>query len=149
MRGSAVPVVDGLVVVVRGVQALGEIAARAGAGVDVSPGEESLERGAVGGQAGGLREHGRLPGDAEPGQVFEHRRDEFGAGALRVEVFVAEEERAVVLACAGEGGEKRGRVAEMKQAGGGRREASNAGRAHAFDDSEQRVGRLVAHACWG
>jgi len=120
--GAAAAVVDGFVVgvrvgvgvLVRGEGGAGEVAAGAGAGVDVAGGEELLEGGAVGGQTLGLREHGRLPGDAEPGEVFKHGMDEFGTGALRVEVFVAEEECAVVLAGAGEGGEECGRVAEME-----------------------------------
>ena len=144
VRGAAAAGVERLVVGMRigvgvlvgGVHHLREVAAGAGAGVDEAGGEELLEGGAVGGQALGLREHGRLPGDAEPGEVFEHGGDEFGAGALGVEVFVAEEEGAVVLAGAGVGGEECGRVAEVEQAGGGGREAADVGRAHACDDSE-------------
>jgi hypothetical protein len=140
--GAAAAGVEGFVVWMRvgvgifvgGLGHLREVAAGTGAGVDVAGGEELLEGGAVGGQALGLGEHGRLPGDAEPGEVFEHGGDEFGARALRVEVFVAEKEGAVVRAGAGESGPKRCRVAEVEQAGGGGCEASNVGSAHASDD---------------
>ena len=126
VRGSAVAGVERLVVLVmRGNHHLGEVAAAAGAGIDVAGDEESLECGAVGGQAVGLREHGRLPRDTEPGKVFEHGGDEFRARALGVEVFVAEEEGAVVRAGAGVCGEERSRVAEVEQAGWRWREASD------------------------
>jgi len=97
---------------------LRQVAAAAGTGIDVAGGEELLECGAVGGQALGLGEHGRLPGDAEPGEIFNHCVDELGAGSLRVEVFVAEEQGAVMLASAVVSGEERCRVAEVEQAGG-------------------------------
>ena len=118
-----------------------EVAAGAGAGVDEAGGEELLEGGAVSGQARGLREHGRLPGDAEPGEVFEHGGDEFGAGALRVEVFVAQQERAVVLARAVEGSPECCRMAEVEQAGGGGREASDVRGAHGEMIASRRVSK--------
>jgi hypothetical protein len=52
---------------------------------------------------------------------LEHCGDELVAGAVTVEVFVAEEERTAMIAGAGEGGPKGGGVAEMEQAGGARR----------------------------
>ena len=134
VEGFVVGMGIGVGVFVGRLRHLGQVAAGAGARIDVAGGEELFEGGAVGGQAGGLREHGRLPGDAEPGEVFEHGGDEFGAGALGVEVFVAEQEGAVVGAGAGGGGVERGSVAEVKQSGGGGREASDVRRGHGFDD---------------
>jgi hypothetical protein len=65
-------------------------------------------------QSLGLRDHGRLPLDAEPGQVFEHSFDIFGFGPLGVEVFVAEQESAVVNAGSLEGLPEGSGVAEVE-----------------------------------
>lgn len=89
----------------------------------------------VGGYTLGLRQHGRLPRDAEPGEIFEHSRDEFRAGTLRVEIFVAQEEGAVVFARAIRCGEECGRVAEVEEARGRWREATDVNGAHAFDNT--------------
>ena len=132
-RGRAAAAgVDGLVVrsgkvFVGGLGHLGEFAAAAGAGVDVACGEEAVEGGAVGGEALGLGEDGRGPCDAEPGEVLEHGFDEFGAGALGVEVFVAEQQGAVVLAGSGEGREEGRGVAEVEKAGWGWGQAADVG----------------------
>ena len=126
--GAAAAVVKRLVVfVVGGVHHSAEVAAAAGAGVDRAGMQELVECGAVKGEALRLGDHGRLPGDAEPAQVFEHGVDELGAGALRVEVLVAQEERAVGVAGSGEGGPEGCGVAEVEQAGGGGSEAADVG----------------------
>jgi hypothetical protein len=80
-------------VFVRGLRGLGEVAARAGAGVGEAGGEELLHRSAVEGQTVALAEFG-VPGEAEPVEVFFHCGGELGAGTLGVEVFVAEVEQA-------------------------------------------------------
>src|ERR1700730_819363 len=77
------------VVVVRGVGHAGEVLPAAAAGIDEAGAEEAVEGFAGEGQALGLRDDGWGPLDAEPGEVFEHGGGEVGAGAVRVEVFVA------------------------------------------------------------
>ncbi len=49
---------------------------------------------------------------------LQHRLKEFRAAALRVEIFVAEDERPAMLDGALRGRPKRARMAEMEQAGG-------------------------------
>ena len=56
--------------------------------------------------------------DAEPGEVFEDSFEVCGFGAVGVDVFVAEEEGAVVVAGAGQGLPEGSSVAEVEEAGG-------------------------------
>ena len=71
-----------------------------------------------------------VPGEAEPVEVFAHGGGELGAGALGVEVFVAEIERAVGGAGALVGDPEGARVAEMEQAGGRGGETTDVGCGH-------------------
>ena len=59
-----------------------------------------------------------LPVDAEPMEVFQHSLSELGARALRVEVFVSEDEYAASIASTFEGDPERPSVTEVKQARG-------------------------------
>ena len=128
VRGAAATVVERLIVlVVRGVQTAGEIAARAGAGVDGAGLEELVECGAVQRETLRLRDHRGLPGDAEPGKVFQHGVDELGPGPLWVEVFVAEKEGAAGVTGAGVGGPEGGGVAQVQKAGRRWSEAADVG----------------------
>jgi hypothetical protein len=58
------------------------------------------------------------PVDAEPAQVLDHCLDEFRATALRIQIFVAEDQLAAMLGSAMRRGPKRTRMAEMEKAGG-------------------------------
>lgn len=58
-------------------------------------------------------------------QVFHHGMSEFRAGALRIEIFVAEDERPAVLESALGGGPERARVSNVEQTRGrGRKTAA-------------------------
>ena len=85
--------VNGFVVgvFVRGVHHRCEIFAAAVARVDLSGDEELIEGFAIVREALGLIEDGLVPGDAEPGQVFEDGFGEVWFRAVKVEVFDAEE----------------------------------------------------------
>jgi hypothetical protein len=120
----------GGVVVVGGVHHGGEVFAAAAAGVDLAGEEELVEGFAIEREALGLRDDGWGPGDAEPGYVFEHGGDEFGAGAVRVEVFVAEQESAVVIAGASEGLPEGGGVAQVQKTCGARGQSADVGAGH-------------------
>jgi hypothetical protein len=116
---AAAAVVDGLVViVVRCLSHTGKFFAAAVAGVGTASLEEALKGIAVEGYAFGLREHWRLPFDTQPHEVFDHGFDVFGFRTLRVEVFVAKQEYAAVVAGALEGSPEGGGVAEMEKACG-------------------------------
>ena len=143
--GAAAIVVEGLVVgfgggvFVRRVGGEGEVAAGAGAGVGEAGGEELLEGGEVEGEAVGLAEFG-VPGEAEPEEIFAHGGGELGAGALGVEVFVAEIEGAVGGAGALVGDEEGAGVAEVEKACGGWSEAAGVEGAHGDESSIQQEG---------
>jgi hypothetical protein len=68
-----------------------------------------------------------LPLEAEPFEVFEHGFDELGLAALVVEVFVTEEESAVVLLAALLCDPEGAGVTEVEVAGGGGCDASAVG----------------------
>jgi len=123
---AAAAAVDGLIVVlVRGLGALGEVVAAAGARIDGPGGEQAVEGFAVGVETRGLGEHGRLPLDAEPGKILQHGVDELRLRALGIEVLVAQQQ----LPAGGPGalvGDPEGcRVAEMQQPGGRGSKPSN------------------------
>ena len=65
-----------------------------------------------------------LPADAEPEEVFEHRIGVGLLGALRVEIFVAEDKGALGGKGAFVGGPERAGVSDVKIARGGRRDAA-------------------------
>jgi hypothetical protein len=123
----------------RGFGDAGELTAGTDAGIEASGGEKlspggevvvaalalrvGSERTARAGTQIGSEVRAFLPADAEPAQVFDHGDGVVGAGAVRVEVFVAKDERAAGLERAEIRGEEGARVSEMEQAGGGRRDA--------------------------
>ena len=119
---------------------LEDIAAGTRAGKDQAGGVELLECGSVMGAPAALVV-GRIgaadvgafrPGEAEPAQVLEHRVDEIEAEADRVEVVIAQDERAAGLAGAFRGDPERARMAEVEVAGGRGREASAIGEGRHF-----------------
>jgi hypothetical protein len=131
--GTATVVVDGLVVVgeggsffMGGADGAGEVFAGAGAWVSEAEMEELREGGAVEREAVGLAEIA-VPGDAEPKEVFAHGGDELGAGAVGVEIFVAEVEETVGSAGALMGDVEGAGVAEVEESGGGWGEAADVG----------------------
>ena len=73
-----------------------------------------------------------VPIDPQPVQVFIPRRNQFGAAALRVEIFIPEDQFSLVLARTFKGRPESACVAEMKQAGGRWRDAASifSGRLH-------------------
>lgn len=126
---------------VGGLGGLLEVFAGAGAGVDVAGGDEgspgvevevaapALGVGAVRASCGGMVAYAWSfrPLEAEPAEVFEHGVDVLGFAAVGVEVFIAEDERAVVgLGSLGGDGEGAG-VAGVEVAGGGGRDAASVG----------------------
>jgi hypothetical protein len=58
------------------------------------------------------------PFDAEPVQIFDHALHELRAAALRIQVFVAENQLTMMLAGALRGGPERERVTEVEQTSG-------------------------------
>src|SRR6185437_1736584 len=138
LRRAAAAGVDGFIVFFMwGGGGLRKVAAGAGAAVDEAACEQLLEGGAVGGEARGLGEHRRRPRNAEPGEVFEHGGEELRAGALRVEVLVAEEQRSALLLRAPICGPECRGMAEVEQAGGRWREAADVASVHGMDGSWQ------------
>ena len=132
-RGAAGAGVDEFVIsfVRRGGGGL-DVLARAGAGVETAGGAElgesiTIERQAFALGIGSERAAtigAFLPVETEPAQVFEHGGGEFGLGARGVEVFVAEDEDAVLGLGALLGGPKSFGMAEVKIAGGRRSETA-------------------------
>ena len=133
--GAAAVVVEGFVVgVVMGCgDGLGEVAAGAVAGVGVTGGEKLLHRVAVEVEAVGLLCF-VLPGDAQPVEVFAHGGGEVGAGAVGVEVFVAQPEGAFF--CPLVGYPEGAGVAEVEEACGGWGEAAGVGGGHGAGSEE-------------
>src|SRR6056297_315987 len=105
-----------------------DIRARAGAGIKEAHVPKVLKRGAVGGQAFGLAQHGAGPVEPEPGEIVEYLRLVFGAAAGRVEIVDAQQETPARRA--GHVMRQQGRIgmAQMQGAGGGWGEAC--GEAH-------------------
>jgi hypothetical protein len=104
-----------------------DIPARARAGEDEAGGVEFFESGAVGGQAGTLRDDGITPREAEPAEVLDHGSDEIEAETNGVEIVVPKQEFAAGGAGAF-GSEPEGAgVAEMEVARGRRSEAAEIG----------------------
>ncbi len=99
---------------------------RTGAGIDVARVTESLESGQVQMRAFGLIVGTKraaaigafLPLEAEPFEVFVHGGHEFQTATGGIEVFVAQNENAVLGAGVFLGSPKRSRVPEVKIAGG-------------------------------
>ena len=125
--------IDGLIVgVVGSTGGFGQILARAGAGEDVaavakpSPGVE-VETVAF---ALRIRSEGTanvrsfLPVDSEPMQIFDKSLHILRLGALRIEVFVAQDKRSVGIQSSLVGSPEGGCVTKVEQAGGRRREAA-------------------------
>ncbi len=129
---------------VRGAGGFEDVAARAMAGIDEAGGVEFFEDGSVE-RASGLLVVGRvgaaevgafLPHEAEPAQVGEHGFDEIEAEAGRVEVVVAQDERAGGLPCALGGDPEGARVPEVQVTSrGGRETASVGGRGHVKEEA--------------
>ena len=115
---------------VRCAQSCGEVFAGAAAGIDISACQQpvkcvfvnglslTLEVGCVGSAA--VRAF--IPVHAEPMEIFERGVGVFGATAIWIEVFHAHDERAVCSACALPCNEESAGVADVKMAGGRRRE---------------------------
>jgi hypothetical protein len=91
------------------------------AAIDQTLGTEPFQRRAIVVQMVGLAADRRFPGYAQPGQVFENGRLEFGAAAGGVDVFDTQDE-AVARACRGQ---RRIGVAAMQIAARRRRKAGN------------------------
>jgi hypothetical protein len=53
--------------------------------------------------------------DAKPPQIFDHRTHKFSAGALRVQIFVTQNQSALMLDRALSGDQEGTRMAEMEQ----------------------------------
>ncbi len=122
-------------VFMRGPGGLLEVFAAAGAGVDVASGDEGapgfeVERTALAlvvGSVGASYVWAFGPLEAEPAEVFEHGMDVLGLAAVGVEVFIAEDERALVrLGSLGGDGEGAG-VAGVEVACGGGGDAASVG----------------------
>jgi hypothetical protein len=64
------------------------------------------------------------PAESQPVEVFDHGLDELRAGALGIEIFVAEDEGAVAVAGTLSGNREGVGVADVEQAGGGGSEAA-------------------------
>ena len=73
----------------------------------------------------GLPPHRRLPGNAEPGEIFVDRGLEFRPAARRVDILDAQQEPSAGSARQVEIQQRRIGVAEMKMAIRARREAEN------------------------
>ncbi len=71
-----------------------------------------------------------LPADSEPAQVFDHGLLEVGAGAMRIEIFVAKDEGAVCGETALIRGEESARVSQVEEACGRGGYAAAIGRGH-------------------
>lgn len=112
---------------VRGGDRIEDVAAGARAGEDETGGVEFGEGGAVGGQAGTLRDDRLAPREAKPAEIFDYGGDEIEAEADGVEIVVAEEEFAAAGAGAFGSEPKRAGVAEVKMARGRRGEAAEVG----------------------
>jgi len=93
-------------------------------GVDVTVDEELVEGSAVQREALRLIEERCLPRDAKPGEVFEDGFGKVWLRSLRVEIFDAEEECAVVVAGPHEGLPEGSYVTQVEEARRGRCEAS-------------------------
>jgi hypothetical protein len=106
-----------IAIFVRGLRGLLQVFAATGAWVSETRSKQQVEGFAIGGNARGLLKLSG-PGDAQPAQVFAHGFSEFFARALRVEVFVAEQERAMVLLGALVSDPESARVSEVEQARG-------------------------------
>src|ERR1700722_2558495 len=117
---------------VRGLRGGSKVFAGAGAGVDGSGFAQPMQSGAVEQHSFALMVRVErpatigafLPFETEPAKVFEHRSDEFGAATVGGEVFVAENELAVVLEGALLGSPECAGMPEVQKAGGRGREAS-------------------------
>ena len=67
------------------------------------------------------------PGDSQPAQVFDHRSHKLGPAALRIQVFVAKNQRSAALSAALSRNPEGARVSEVQKARGRWREASAIG----------------------
>jgi len=104
---------------------LGDIAPGAGAGVGQAEPGQTVEGGAVGGQADRLKQHRLLPCDTEPSQFAGDPVDEFGARAAQVEILDSEQELATRRLGRAPADEGREGMAEMQLAGRAGREPIN------------------------
>lgn len=96
-----------------------------------------------------LDDEGWLPFDAEPCEVFEDGVEVGGFGAVGVDVFVAEEEGAVVVAGAGGGLPEGSSVAEMEEAGGRWSEATTVEHGGIVtDEGAQKLLTVLGMAAW-
>jgi hypothetical protein len=64
-----------------------------------------------------------LPGNSQPAQILDHRIDEFGTAALRIQILISQSQRSVPLGGSLRGNPERPRVSDMEQASGRRRQA--------------------------
>ena len=62
--------------------------------------------------------------DSKPAEVIEHGLNELGPATLRVEIFVAQDQSAILLTCTLSSNPESSCVAEVQQARGGRSEAA-------------------------
>src|SRR5579862_3530738 len=130
--GTAQARIERLVVgIVRRARDQCQFFSRTSAGIDPAIVPQATPRGQVGTSSftlrvraiGSIAVWAFLPTNSQPMQVVDHSADELGKATLRIKVFVAKNENAVLLASALGGDEKRARVPEMQVSGRRRRQS--------------------------
>ena len=103
-----------------------------------------FQRGAVGRQPRGLRNHRLAPTEPKPDQIPAHRVDEFRPAAVAVEIVVAQQQFSARRGGPLRRDPERARVPEVKESGGRGREASAVGWASGVHDGRLRAKNALA-----